>query len=156
MSEQPSPANNYYANHVSRLCGSYERLLGRALVAAQGSPNDQASAVYNAEFVVLSSGLEADPLFNYANRTGLNLFELDWPSLIKLPARESAEADLQEKRERLMQRVRDNGFIEDYAGVRISASGRRFTIEAATVWNVIDDDGEMYGQAATFKTWRHF
>ena len=114
----------------------------------------RAEAVFDADFAVLSSGLEADPLFNYANRTALGLFELDWPRLLATPARESAEAENQAKREQLMQHVRDRGFIEDYTGVRVAAGGRRFMIEGATVWNVVDDDGRYYGQAATFSRWR--
>ena len=50
--------------------------------------------------------------------------------------------------------MRTQGAIEDYAGVRVSANGRRFMIEGATVWNVVDEDGRYYGQAATFPRWR--
>src|SRR3990172_8531438 len=42
------------------------------------------------------------------------------------------------------------GFIETYRGVRISRSGRRFLIEQATVWNILDANGRSAGQAATF------
>ena len=40
------------------------------------------------------------------------------------------------------------GFIRDYAGVRIAASGRRFRIDDAVVWNLVDADGVRHGQAA--------
>jgi len=49
--------------------------------------------------------------------------------------------------------VRDRGFIDDYAGVRVAASGRRFRIEQAVVWNLLDDAGQRHGQAATFEHW---
>jgi len=44
--------------------------------------------------------------------------------------------------------------IDDYAGVRISKHGRRFMIEQATVWNLIDGHGKYCGQAAMFGVWR--
>ncbi|MDQ6733057.1 MAG: MEKHLA domain-containing protein, partial [Nitrospirota bacterium] len=39
-------------------------------------------------------------------------------------------------------------------GVRISKTGRRFLVEQALVWNVLDVDGKMVGQAATFSQWK--
>jgi hypothetical protein len=151
----PGKANGFLAGHVDRLCSSYARLLGRALIEVPDSGETRAEALFNADFAVLSSGLEADPLFNYANRTALGLFELDWSQLIATPARESAATDNQAKREQLMQQVRAHGYIEDYAGVRISAGGHRFMIECATVWNVVDDDDRYHGQAAMFPRWRN-
>lgn len=154
MSSAPGAANRFLADHVDRLCASYARLLGRALIDTPLSGAARAKAVFNADFALLSSGLEADPLFNYANRTALGLFELDWARLLTTPARESAEPENQAKREQLMQQVRAQGYIEDYTGVRVAASGRRFVIERATVWNVVDADDRYYGQAATFGRWR--
>jgi len=49
--------------------------------------------------------------------------------------------------------VTTHGFIDDYSGVRISKSGRRFRILRATVWNLIKEGGEPCGQAATFDRW---
>jgi hypothetical protein len=37
--------------------------------------------------------------------------------------------------------------------VRISRSGRRFEIVRATVWNVLDEQGNPAGQAAAFDQW---
>ena len=45
------------------------------------------------------------------------------------------------------------GFIDDYTGVRISASGRRFRIDKAVVWNLVDQEGLYRGQAACFDAW---
>lgn len=149
-----APANDFLAEHVDRLCGSFARLLGRPLIDTPLSGAERAEAVFNANVVVLSSGLEADPLFNYANRIALDVFEFDWQRLLATPARESAEPENQAKREQLMQQVRTQGYIEGYTGVRVAASGRRFMIEDATVWNVIDTDGRYFGQAATFASWR--
>ncbi|MGL6039842.1 MAG: MEKHLA domain-containing protein, partial [Deefgea sp.] len=35
-------------------------------------------------------------------------------------------------------------------------SGRRFWIENATVWNLIDEVGIKHGQAALLREWRDF
>ena len=44
--------------------------------------------------------------------------------------------------------------VDDYAGVRIARSGRRFAISQAQVWNIIDEHGGRHGQAATFAEWQ--
>ena len=112
-----------------------------------------ARALYEAPFVLVSHGLETDPVFNYANLTAQSLFELRWHDFVRLESRHSAEAVEQAARESFMQQVRTNGFVDNYTGVRISSSGKRFTIDRAVVWNVIDDAGNLRGQAATFAHW---
>ena len=47
-----------------------------------------------------------------------------------------------------------DGYVDDYRGIRISSSGRRFEIDRATVWNLRDAAQAYAGQAATFSTWR--
>jgi hypothetical protein len=103
---------------------------------------------------VLSHGTQADPTFNYGNKTALELFEMDWDSFTSLPSRLSAEPLVQEERDRLLARVRQYGYIDDYTGVRISSSGKRFMIRNATVWNLLDEIGQPYGQAALLKEWQ--
>ena len=71
-----------------------------------------------------------------------------------MPSRLTAEAPDRAARARLLAQVAAQGFIDDYAGVRISRAGKRFLIERATVWNLTDDQGRLCGQAATFQTWR--
>lgn len=68
-----------------------------------------------------------------------------------MPSRLSAEAPLREERAALLERVSRHGFIDDYAGIRISARGTRFRIENAVVWNLIDGAGVCHGQAAMFE-----
>lgn len=112
-----------------------------------------AKALYEAPFVVVSHATEVDPIFNYGNRRAQELFEMSWPELTRLPSRCSAEPLERAERERLMQTVRQRGFIDDYRGVRISARGRRFLIEQAIVWNVVDPRDRLKGQAAMFDRW---
>lgn len=106
-----------------------------------------------APFAVVSHGTEPDPVFNYGNRVALQLFEMSWEAFTALPSRLSAEPLLQSERERLLQRVAQNGYIDDYTGIRISASGKRFLIRNATVWNLLDEAGQPCGQAALLRDW---
>jgi hypothetical protein len=55
----------------------------------------------------------------------------------------------------LLKDVREKGCSDNYKGIRISKNGRRFVIEKAKVWNLIDEKGEPYGQAATFCDWEY-
>lgn len=132
---------------------SHERLVGRPLVAASGSLIERARALYEAQAVVLAHGLGSDPIFDYGNRRAQELFELSWCELVALPSRLSAEPVERAERQRLLDAVAARGYIDDYSGVRVSRSGRRFRIENATVWNLLDAAGERHGQAATFADW---
>lgn len=132
------------------IADSYRRRTGRSLVLAG---DDLAAALWWAPRVVVAHGVEDDPVFFYGNRRALELFELDFAAFTRLPSRYSAEPLARSERARLLRRVDRDGFIDDYAGVRISSTGRRFRIEQATVWNLVDDAGRNQGQAATFDRW---
>jgi hypothetical protein len=97
---------------------------------------------------LLSHGLEDDPIFNFGNQTALSLFEYNWDAFTQLPSRLSAKPIDQVERQRLLDAVSQHGYIDNYAGIRIAASGREFLIENAVVWNVIDKNGSYCGQAA--------
>jgi putative acetyltransferase len=141
--------------HVARLLASHEQAVGRTLIQrARGeSDADLALRLYEAPVVVLAHDSAPDPCFSYANLAAQRLFERDWAELVGLPSRLSAEAPARGERERLLARVREVGYTDDYSGVRISKSGRRFRIRGATVWNVTDAAGQPAGQAASFPEW---
>ncbi|MDO9315568.1 MAG: MEKHLA domain-containing protein [Burkholderiaceae bacterium] len=142
----PDPSDQ----RLALLIQSHQRLTGRALVAAGVDPRD---ALWNAPGVIVAHGTELDPVFFYGNRRALDLFEMDWSTFVRLPSRLSAEPLLREERARLLERVARDGCITDYAGVRLSSTGRRFRIEQAVVWNLVDDAGVCHGQAAAFDRW---
>lgn len=133
------------------LVRSYKLFTGRDLL-----PNlaDPAQALFTAPFVVVSHGTEPDPVLNYGNAAALTLWEMNWDDLTRTPSRFTAEAPEREERARLLAEVRHNGFIDNYSGIRISKTGRRFRIEAATVWNLVNAQGQPAGQAATFSHWK--
>lgn len=72
-----------------------------------------------------------------------------------MPSRLSAEPVSREERARLLAEVSKNGFIDNYTGVRISRTGKRFLIEHAIVWNLLDEQGVYRGQAAMFRDWKY-
>lgn len=147
-----SDAAQYNEAHVVLLLYSYQALIKRPLLeAVAGLP--LAQQVFEAEFALLSHNADADPLFNYGNRTALDLFELSWHELVGMPSRFSAEPVNRAERERLLAEVNRKGFIDNYSGIRIAKSGKRFMIQQAVVWNVYDDRRNYYGQAACFKDW---
>lgn len=151
---EPNPANRYLHAHVARLLISFRHWTGKDLIAPSLSPETRARALFHAPFAVLSHDTAPDPILNYANQTGLRLFGLNWGELITMPSRLTAQAPEQAERERLLSRVSDQGYIDDYRGIRVTGTGRRFLIERATVWNLLDEDGGLYGQAATFSEWQ--
>lgn len=139
--------------HAHLLLDSFTRLLGRDLVPRDASPAEQARRLFESAFVVVSHGTEADPVLNYANATALRLWEMDWDTFVQTPSRLTAEPLHRDERARLLERTRRDGYVDDYAGIRVSQSGRRFQIEQAIVWNLVDAAGTHRGQAATFDRW---
>lgn len=140
--------------HSGLMRASYRHWTGRDLIPAAISEQHAAAFLDQAPFGLVSHDTAADPVFNYANRPALQLFERSWDDFTRLPSRLSAEPVLQSERGRLLERVAQQGYIDDYSGVRISGSGRRFHIENATVWNLLDEAGKFYGQAALIRAWR--
>jgi hypothetical protein len=132
---------------------SLKHLTGRDLMAGVIDSMSLSRAVFEAPFVLVSHGAEADPMLNYGNRAALDLWEMTWEELTRTPSRYTAEAPNREERARLLEAVTRNGFIDDYSGVRISKNGRRFRIARATVWNLLTEDGSPSGQAAMFDHW---
>lgn len=137
-------------SRLALIAESFSRLTGERLV---DTPPATAGALWDAPRVILAHGTQDDPVFFYGNRMALELFGMPAKDFLGMPSRLSAEAPIREERARLLERVTRDGLIRDYAGVRISATGRRFRIEQATVWTLIDTAGRIHGQAAAFDQW---
>jgi|SRR5659263_53373 len=141
--------------HIEYLLNSYLRWTGRELIPPASSPIERTKVLFDQPFVVLSHGAEADPILNYGNKAALGLWELPWDEFTEMPSRLTAEHINREDRDRLLEEVRRNGFIDTYRGVRITGRGRRFLIERGTVWNIVDEKNRYVGQAATFSKWKY-
>ncbi len=142
--------------HARILIDSYRRWTGLDLLGedlSRSTDAELAFAVFYAPRVIVSHGTQADPILNYGNQAALTLWEMDWDSFTSTPSRLTAEAPEREERARLMATVTRDGFIANYAGIRISKSGKRFRISQAIVWNLVDATGDPAGQAATFDRW---
>jgi MEKHLA domain len=131
---------------AQRLITSFEHWTGKPLI-------ETPEALFDAPFVVVSHGTEPDPIFNYANRQALLLWEMDWQTFTQLPSRKSAEPVSQEARSRLLAQAKSQGYINNYRGIRISSTGKRFWIEDVILWTVLDQLNQPCGQAAMFSSW---
>lgn len=151
---EPAEENAFLAPHAALLLESLKRWTGKELFPEEQTDVQQARALFYAPFAVVSHNTAPDPIFNYANRTALSLFELTWEEFTALPSRLSAEPLHRDERARLMDAVRRNGYIDNYGGVRISKNGKRFRIENALVWNLMDAQETLQGQAALFAHWQ--
>lgn len=130
---------------------SYQRLTGKPLIPAVPSDTDELrSALWEAPRAIVAHGTEADPIFFYGNRLALQLFEMSEVEFARLPSRLSAEPMAQEARVKLLEKVTQQGYVDNYSGMRIAKSGRRFMITDTTVWNLLDETGIYHGQAAVF------
>ena len=135
------------------ILNSYRDLLGRELIDRNGNLADEARRMFALPAAVLAHGTEEDPILNYGNRAALDLWEMPPEALIKLPSRLTAEPGARAAREKALEDTRSQGFSTGYEGIRISATGKRFYIHDAIIWNLTSRDGRPAGQAATFSRW---
>jgi PAS domain-containing protein len=128
---------------------SYLRLVGQSLTPEGMTAEQGMRWLYeDASFAILAHNTAPDPVFVYGNKAAQRRFGYEWEELTVLPSRLSAEAPARSERQRFLERVTRNGFITGYRGIRIAKSGKRFRIENATVWQLIDIEGICRGQAA--------
>ena len=137
------------------LLDSYRHWIGKDLIERTTSKKQQARRLFETSIVVVSHGVELDPILNYGNQTALDLWEMPWEHFIKTPSRLTAEPDDRTERARMLERAKLYGYFDGYRGIRISSTGRRFLVEQALIWNIIDSAGTPVGQAATFSQWSH-
>lgn len=140
-------------NWCQLILNSYDKFLGKQLIYRNGDKLEESKALFLAPFVVVSHGTEIPPIFNYANQTAQNLWEMNWEEFTQLASQESAIADARELREKMLQEVIIKGYIDNYEGIRITKTGKQFLIKNATVCNLINDNNHYCGQVATFSQW---
>ncbi|GLK87317.1 MEKHLA domain-containing protein [Pseudomonas turukhanskensis] len=141
---------------VRRILTSYRHWLGHDLLsgALDLGAEQLADAAYYAPRTLLSHGNQGDPVLNYGNAATLALWGYSWDELTATPSRLTAEPMERSERQRFLEQVSSQGHVTDYRGVRIAKNGQRFWIEKAAVWNVLDEQGEKIGQAASFDSWK--
>ncbi|WP_429502940.1 MEKHLA domain-containing protein [Paraburkholderia youngii] len=130
------------------LSDSYARLVGHRLVPHVMSVIEATEWLYeHAPFAVLAHNTDPDPVFIYGNKAAQRRFGYSWNEITRLPSRLSAEAPNREERQQFLERVQQLGYETNYRGVRVTKSGERFIIEQATLWQLLDADGTLHGQA---------
>ena len=141
--------------HIQLLLYSFQHWTGNILIPTTDlkSPLEIANSLFNADFVVVSHGTQDDPILNYGNQKALDLWKMDWHTFISTPSRYTAEPMERSEREQLLAQAKSQGYISDYRGIRIDSNCDRFYINQAIIWNVVDAEGKLWGQAATFCNW---
>jgi len=140
------------------LSQSFSRFIGRPILP--DLPDDSAAlakTLFEASRPIVSHGVEADPVFRYANRAALELWEMDWDGFTRLPSRLSAETNsvTQADRNSHLEDALKHGFVEGLTGIRISSTGRRFEIRDTILWTVTDTAAIRHGQAAIIGRWQY-
>ena len=144
---------NHWIALSQLLLNSFERFLDRPLVSRDGRPHEQAERLFQSPSVVVAHGTQVDPILCFANQAALDLWETDLSRMLKMPSRETAEPMERSERAKMLERGRIHGYIDDYQGIRITTTGKRFHIRNAIIWNLIDETETQRGQAATFSDW---
>ena len=143
---------DFLVKQTRLMLSSYRHWTGKNLWLEDKPDEELVKEVFFAPFVLASAGIEEDPVLNYGNQKALDLWEMDWGKFTRTPGRQTAEAMEREARAQFLETVRKKGYIDNYCGIRISSTGRRFEIRNATVWNLTDESGRYFGQAVTFQT----
>ena len=143
--------------HIQILCYSFQHWTGKPLIqiSREDSPLEIAKLLFNADLVVVSHGNQSDPVLNYGNQKALDLWKMDWQTFTSTPSRFTAEPIERSERKQLLAQAKSQGYISNYRGIRIGSNGDRFYINQAIIWNVVDQEGKLWGQAATFHDWQN-
>lgn len=141
--------------HTRLLMETYHRWTGQPLLEVDITQPLAPQLFSSKEIVVLSHGTQDDPVLNYGNELALSIWEMDWDRFTSTPSRFTAEPMERAARQQFFSAVTEHGYVDNYTGIRISSTGRRFYIEHATVWNMIDGQGNYRGQAAAFRHYRY-
>lgn len=144
-----------FLQHIQILLYSFNYWTGKTLLPLDNhqSTKEIANLLFKADFVVVSHGCQSDPILNYGNQKALDLWKMDWQTFTSTPSRYTAEAMERSEREKLLAQAKSQGYISNYRGIRIAQNGDRFYIDQAIIWNVVDQEGKLWGQAATFRNW---
>ncbi len=139
------------------ILNSYEQIVGKKLIARTNNKIEDAKALFLASFVVVSHGRESIPILNYGNQIALDLWEMEWDNFTQTPSTKTVEHNNikeAQRRQEMLQQVQQKGYIDNYECIRITITGKRFFIKNAIVFNLINNNNQPCGQAATFSEWK--
>jgi hypothetical protein len=134
------------------LASTYKQRTDLQLLGDRKVPVTEAvKALFYAPFVCCSH--DENDTFNYANQAALNLWEFEWDDFIGMPSTKSADGEdeeIQKERRQLLDDALEKGVVYNYNGVRKSKNGKEFMVKDATLWTLVDRDGDKLGQAVKF------
>jgi hypothetical protein len=147
----PSAANNWHQDFIARVVDAFARATGGDFGSEAGIDRaDLGRAVWDGNFALLTHDTNA--ILTYGNRFALDLWEMDWETLVQTPSRLTAPEEDRAARAIIMAQVERDGFTRSYTGRRVSRSGQFFRIENATVFTLRDEEGAGFGTGAFFKS----
>lgn len=135
----------HFQDHALLINESFKRVTGDYLVSEQ-DPGEVISVLNEAEAAVLTSGMEAEPLFNYGNVHALGLFACELPDLIQ----QSVVSVLPESGTAIDQALAEGSAI--LSGT-IGNEDRRWAIDDGLVWQLKDSLGRAHGLGFYVKDW---
>ncbi|CAN5567507.1 MEKHLA domain-containing protein [soil metagenome] len=139
--------------HSRLITDSYGYWTSKNLFPEINNDLELSHAMYFAPLVIVSHGLEKDPVFNYGNLQAQQLWHLSWQEFTSMPSRLSAEPIEADQREKLLVEGRKRGITYLEQAIRISKDGKRFYIKDVTLFNLQDDKHTYLGQAAIYAHW---
>ena len=153
---RPSQSNQFHHDLIQLISCSYDYWFSTPIMRFLPVETELAECVYSTtEFALLAHNDSKQPRFIYANQAAQDLFELSWEGFISLESSSSASSQNREERAAVLEQTRQYGFHTNYSGERVSAKGKRFLIQNARLWNLLDTDTQAYiGQAALIPKWQ--
>lgn len=139
------------------IAASYHHFTGLEIVPDYKSLSDLelAQRIFDADFALVSHN--QNKIFCFANNSALNLWETNWSNFTKMASTKSAPDDdaTQNERNNLLNEAFKKGYVDNYQGVRKSTKGNLFEIKNTTLFNVLDEDKNIIGQAALIQEVLH-
>jgi len=96
-----------------QLLNSYAYWTRNELIERIGTPLIQAERLFDSAMVVVSHGMESDPILNYGNQSALALWEMNWEQFTQTPSRLTAEPMNREERSRMLEQAKNRGYISE-------------------------------------------
>ena len=141
-----------FNDHALLLNESHRRWTGEYLVAER-DPGEVLAALNEADMVIVSYGLEREPVFNYGNVKALSMLGYQLENFIQLAHKITIPEQETLISLELSQKVEQQGYIENYSGHRLAKNGRLWRVESGVCWQLSDNLGRVHGHAACFQDW---
>ncbi len=141
---------------VDLLLKSYKNSYGKHLIIPSrdfGAQENNGFKVYNLKNPVMAHNNAPEPCLNYANSAALELWKMSWSEMIGMPSSITTPKNEQSERNNALSQATKNHAIENYQGIRVNSQGELFMISNVRIWSILDEEGHIFGQAATFNSW---